>query len=91
MAFIVTKAEISEQEITDYVKARVSPQKCLRGGVQFVDSIPKSASGKILRRELRKLIQKSTELKSKLQMLPYGFKVIYLVTSFLCLVFFKQV
>ena len=36
----------------DYVAERVAPYKKVRG-VQFVDAIPKSASGKILRKDLR--------------------------------------
>ena len=32
---------------------RVSPHMRLRGGVEFIDRIPKSSSGKILRRVLR--------------------------------------
>jgi 4-coumarate--CoA ligase len=39
--------------ITDWLAQRVAPYKKLRGGVKFVDSIPKTASGKILRRQLR--------------------------------------
>lgn len=39
---------------------RVSSQKRLRGGIRFVKEIPKSPSGKILRRILR------DTLKSKL-------------------------
>lgn len=66
MAFIVAKTKISEKEVMDYVKTRVSPHKCLRGGVIFVDSIPKSASGKILRRELRVQLKKLMQLQSKL-------------------------
>jgi len=37
----------------------VSPQKRLRGGVQFVDSIPKNPSGKILRRVLKGLVKQT--------------------------------
>lgn len=43
-----------------FVSERVSNPKQLRGGVRFVDSIPKTPSGKILRRVLR------DRLKSKL-------------------------
>lgn len=38
---------------------RVSSTKRLHGGVVFIDAIPKSPSGKILRRELRSLLQKN--------------------------------
>lgn len=39
-------------EVNIFVNARVSPYKRLRGGVQVLDEIPKTASGKILRRLL---------------------------------------
>lgn len=32
---------------------RVAPYKRLRGGVQFVPTIPKTSTGKILRREIK--------------------------------------
>lgn len=38
---------------------QVSAQKRLRGGVRFVNFIPKNPSGKILRRALKDLINKS--------------------------------
>ncbi|EFX02856.1 phenylacetyl-ligase [Grosmannia clavigera kw1407] len=40
-------------EIVAWPAGHTAPHKKLRGGVHFVDSIPKSASGKILRRVLR--------------------------------------
>ena len=43
----------TEDDIYHWVKERVAPHKRLDGGVCFVESIPKSASGKILRRILR--------------------------------------
>lgn len=42
----------TEHEIEEWVKERVAPYKRLAGGVIFTDEIPKSASGKILRRLL---------------------------------------
>lgn len=39
--------------IADWLAARVANHKRLRGGVRFVDEIPKNASGKLLRRVLR--------------------------------------
>lgn len=53
-AYVVRKlSTITAREVADFVKASVAPYKQLRGGVIFVDEIPKSASGKILRKELR--------------------------------------
>ena len=42
-----------EKEIMDWLAQKVASHKRLRGGVKFVDEIPKSASGKILRRVLK--------------------------------------
>jgi long-chain acyl-CoA synthetase len=54
-AFIILKPEskgkVTEQEIMDWVAERISAYKKIRE-VEFVDDIPKSGSGKILRREL---------------------------------------
>lgn len=44
---------LTEQEVADFVKQNLATHKQLRGGVVFLDEIPKSASGKILRKELR--------------------------------------
>jgi len=44
-------AKISAEELMQFVAGRVSPQKRVRA-LRFVDAIPKSASGKILRRVL---------------------------------------
>ncbi|KIX95574.1 uncharacterized protein Z520_08694 [Fonsecaea multimorphosa CBS 102226] len=53
-AYVVADpAEISEEEIKDFVKQRLAPYKQLRGGVVFVKELPKNAIGKYLRRELR--------------------------------------
>jgi 4-coumarate--CoA ligase len=45
--------EVSEEEIKDFVKGRLAQYKQLRGGVVFVEELPKNAVGKYLRRELR--------------------------------------
>ena len=57
-AYIVLKdasmeTEETRAEIYEWVKERVAPYKRIDGGIVFVDVIPKSASGKILRRMLR--------------------------------------
>ncbi len=43
----------TEEHIKGWLQAKVAHHKRLRGGVRFVDEIPKSASGKILRRVLK--------------------------------------
>ncbi|XP_022088642.1 luciferin 4-monooxygenase-like [Acanthaster planci] len=54
-AFVVRKTEsLTLEMVRDFVAENASPHKWLRGGVVFLDQIPKSASGKILRRELKK-------------------------------------
>jgi acyl-CoA synthetase (AMP-forming)/AMP-acid ligase II len=50
-AFVVLKAAASAEEIMAFVAARVAPYKKVRR-VAFVEQIPKSPSGKILRRVL---------------------------------------
>jgi acyl-CoA synthetase (AMP-forming)/AMP-acid ligase II len=50
-AFVVLKAPTSAEAIMAFVAARVAPHKKIRR-LQFIDAIPKSASGKILRRVL---------------------------------------
>jgi acyl-CoA synthetase (AMP-forming)/AMP-acid ligase II len=42
--------ELTEEDVAEFVKERVAYYKWLRGGVVFVESIPKTASGKTLRR-----------------------------------------
>jgi acyl-CoA synthetase (AMP-forming)/AMP-acid ligase II len=53
-AFVVRapSSELSEQDVITFVAERVAPHKKVRA-VEFVDAIPKSASGKILRKDLR--------------------------------------
>ncbi|XP_017471196.1 PREDICTED: 4-coumarate--CoA ligase 1 [Rhagoletis zephyria] len=60
MAFVVKQpnVELSEDEVITFVADRASPAKRLRGGVIFVDDIPKNPSGKILRRVLRDILKK---------------------------------
>ncbi|KAL3841512.1 hypothetical protein ACJMK2_019646 [Sinanodonta woodiana] len=54
-AFVVCKPNINakEEELLTYVSENVAPYKKIRGGIKFVDQIPKTASGKILRRLLK--------------------------------------
>ena len=65
-AFIVPKPGVegnskTAQDIMDWLQAKVAHHKRLRGGVRFVDEVPKSASGKILRRLLKVKAQEEEE------------------------------
>jgi len=50
-AFVVLEHEVTAEELMAYVAERVAPYKKVRL-VEFVDQIPKSLTGKILRRVL---------------------------------------
>jgi acyl-CoA synthetase (AMP-forming)/AMP-acid ligase II len=50
-AFVVLKSEVTAEAIMSYVAERVAPHKKIRR-LEFIDQIPKSAAGKILRRVL---------------------------------------
>ena len=50
-AFVVSDGTLTAEDVMAFVAEHVSPQKKVRR-VEFVDAIPKSASGKILRRVL---------------------------------------
>lgn len=50
--------QISAEEIKSFVAKQVAKYKQLRGGVVFIPAIPKSPSGKILRKDLRLLAKK---------------------------------
>ncbi|MBT2505381.1 4-coumarate--CoA ligase family protein [Streptomyces sp. ISL-98] len=53
-AYVVRQpsAQLTEDDVMAYVAQRVAPYKKVRR-VEFVDGVPRAASGKILRRELR--------------------------------------
>lgn len=60
VAFVVKKegATLSADELMEYIAARVAPYKKIRA-VEFVQEIPKSPSGKILRRILKERVRLS--------------------------------
>jgi acyl-coenzyme A synthetase/AMP-(fatty) acid ligase len=53
-AYVVKKAgaSLSEDQVADFVARKVAPYKKVRQ-VEFIDAIPKSPTGKILRKDLR--------------------------------------
>jgi acyl-coenzyme A synthetase/AMP-(fatty) acid ligase len=68
-AFVVLKKGTKEsktiaREIQKWVEERKVKYKWLTGGVEFLEMIPKTASGKILRKDLR--LKEKEKLKAKL-------------------------
>lgn len=59
-AYIVVKpgSQLGEKHVQSYMKERLAGYKQLVGGVRFVDSIPKNASGKILKKDLKEIAKK---------------------------------
>ena len=57
VAFVVAKESVSVDDIINFVRERVAPHKRIRR-VEFVDLIPRNATGKILRRELVERVRK---------------------------------
>ena len=55
-AFVVRKPgfETTAEDVVRSVAEKVAKFKQLRGGVVFVESLPRSLAGKLLRKELRK-------------------------------------
>ncbi|KAL3454576.1 hypothetical protein BJX65DRAFT_315731 [Aspergillus insuetus] len=53
-AFVVRKegATVTETELFEVIKGHFAPHKWLTGGVYFIDKIPRTGSGKIMRRHL---------------------------------------
>ena len=54
-AYIVREDTLTEEMVHDYMKAQVSDHKQLAGGIEWIEAIPKSPAGKILRRELKEI------------------------------------
>lgn len=54
-AFVVVTpgSQLTLKAIQDFVADKVPPHKKLSGGLEYVDAIPRSPTGKILRRELK--------------------------------------
>ena len=51
-AYVVKQesSSLTEDDVEMFVQEKLANHKHLRGGVQFVDTLPKSSSGKILKR-----------------------------------------
>jgi 4-coumarate--CoA ligase len=53
-AYLVAKPgdDLTEAEVHDFMKEKAAAYKQLVGGIEFLEQIPKTASGKILRKEI---------------------------------------
>lgn len=63
LAFVildVNKPAISEEDVKRFVEDRVAPYKKITAGVRFVETLPKSSAGKLLRRILKDEYTKNT-------------------------------
>lgn len=59
-AYIVPgNKDLSSEAVAKWVEGKVANHKKLRGGVVIVEAIPKSPSGKILRKVLREQAKKA--------------------------------
>lgn len=56
--------DVSEGDVKEWVKQRVSQHKALVGGVRFIDAIPKNGSGKILKTKLKEAALEETRKTS---------------------------
>jgi acyl-CoA synthetase (AMP-forming)/AMP-acid ligase II len=52
---VLNDKSLTSKQIAEFVQNVVAPHKKLDGGVEFTDIIPKSPTGKILRKEIRKM------------------------------------
>lgn len=52
---VVEEKEVTEEDVKQYIKDRLARYKWLDGGVRFVDSIPRTGSGKVQKVKLRLL------------------------------------
>ncbi|KAF3046660.1 hypothetical protein E8E12_011467 [Didymella heteroderae] len=59
-AYIVLKqgSQLAERDLQAYMREKLAGYKQLVGGVRFVESIPKNASGKILKKDLKEIAKK---------------------------------
>ncbi|KAI9253159.1 hypothetical protein BY458DRAFT_348585 [Sporodiniella umbellata] len=70
-AYVVTQANVQQNQktsehIISYIEKNVTNHKRLRGGIRFVNTIPKSPSGKILRRQVREWSKAEQKSRARL-------------------------
>jgi 4-coumarate--CoA ligase len=60
-AYVVCKnPKLTENDVQQYVAEKVAEYKRLDGGVEFLEAIPKNATGKIMRKDLKEKFAKAS-------------------------------
>ena len=59
-------SKLTQESVIDYAGEKLAQYKRLSGGVKFVDLIPKNASGKILKKNLRESVKQEMAMHGKL-------------------------
>lgn len=64
-AYVVKKkgASVTEGDVKRFMEGKLAKYKQLEGGVKFIDIVPKNASGKILKKDLRELAKREVGAK----------------------------
>lgn len=65
-AFVVRRLQgkqLTVEEIQHFVRTNLAAHKQLRGGVEFIDEIPRNPSGKILHRKLLETVPKPRQVR----------------------------
>ena len=63
---VANRQVTTEEKIKQFVKEHLASYKQLRGGVMYLDAIPKSPSGKVLRKDLRAMVQRNERTRANL-------------------------
>lgn len=62
VAFVVIQPELqskmTQDDIHNFLNPKISTYKRLRGGVEFIDEIPRNLNGKVMRNVLKELAEK---------------------------------
>ncbi|RZB41708.1 AMP-binding domain containing protein [Asbolus verrucosus] len=56
---LIKNFNVTKEEIFEFVAKRVSEREKLKGGITFVSSLPRTPTGKLMRKECRNLVLKS--------------------------------
>lgn len=58
--------KLAETEVHDFTRSRLAGYKQLRGGVRFIDQLPRNANGKVMKSELKIMLMQSIDNKARI-------------------------